>query len=352
MTGDDKTLHAEHARHDVETASGEASSSAEDIADDDPASSSRRRRMTIGIVAAAVVVLVAVVVAAAVYSEHRSHREPEERLSRVIEDAVQAGESADDFDALVEQCLSSLLDDLDGESVQTEYQDILPTVEDAEQGLSSARGDVEEAQGELDDEESTEAADQAVLYIDSRLGSITAGRNIMDAVVPALHEYELAGQGWDLVLSADDIIRTAAGLATETSADNVQSSMEMTTEAVDDLEQAAELLASAQDVGEADLDPYLEYVGLREEASRSALVSDQAYLDRDKDRAAEANDEYNALESQAAELFKAQADDPETLIEQDFRSKIAEFTSTYEEQCDSAFESHAFLLDYLGGVSK
>ncbi len=309
------------------------------------------RRVRMGIIALIVVVAIAVCAAVA-YASYGTHRNSGDDLAPLVDSLVQTGDSADSLDELAEKCRTSSLRDLDAQSVEDEYQGMLPTLDDAKQQLLSTRDEIDSMQDDLDDEDDLDVALQAIAFADARTSMLSEGQDIVEETVGALHASELSEQGWDLVLDADALIRTAAEYVADASMENVQSSQETSSEAIEKLDEAVALLSSAQDEYDVDLSAYLEYVNLRIEASQQALASDQAYFDRDKEQMADANDQYNALEVQAADLIKTQEKAPVTSVDQQFHEKVEGSASSYEAQEFLASDSRAFLLDYLGSISK
>ena len=99
---------------------------------------------------------------------------------------------------------------------------------------------------------------------------------------------------------------------------------------------------------ELDIQDFINYAAKREEAQRTALDADQAYLDRDKEALAEENDRYNALEAEAAALAQDLGDDPDQRVANRFYESIEDQVTVYEAERLKAGNADTFLRDYLG----
>lgn len=227
-----------------------------------------------------------------------------------------------------------------------------PTTEqlnEASKQLKEIKASIETLQSSIKDTSDIETSNRALIAINARLNMIDAGGAILSTTTNLLQLYEKAQEGWNTLLEGDSLTRDAATLIAETSPENTLASSEISTEAITTFAQARESLVAAQDLcPEIDLSAFLEYIDLRIEAQEQALASNQAYLERNKERAGEANEAYNNLESEAATLIKSQKSDPIALVEEYFEQAINSDVATYDTERARASEADAFLRDYLG----
>lgn len=232
--------------------------------------------------------------------------------------------------------------------------------------LRQLKGQLEGAQQRLQLPADKEAANQGIQAVNAQLNLLDMSGDDMAFALPAQQAFAGAQQAMDDILRADGLAREATEVMADMNADTAAQSKAKSEECLAALQQAREALLSAQtevlalagnveagadeengdeeadsaEAGEtaadgnavaasanasssetpeaADADSassdtasapdatiarYLEYVDLRIEAQEAAIASMQAYLDRDKATLQQANDTYNQLESQAAQLI-------------------------------------------------
>lgn len=232
--------------------------------------------------------------------------------------------------------------------------------------LRQLKGQLEGVQQRLQLPADKEAANQGIQAVNAQLNLLDMSGDDMAFALPAQQALASAQQAMDDILRADGLAREATEVMADMNADTAAQSKAKSEECRAALQQAREALLSAQaevlalagnveagadeengdeeadsaEAGEtaadgnavaasanasssetpeaADADSassdtasapdatiarYLEYVDLRIEAQEAAIASMQAYLDRDKATLQQANDTYNQLESQAAQLI-------------------------------------------------
>lgn len=235
---------------------------------------------------------------------------------------------------------------------------------------SSARADqlrqlkeqLESAQQRLQLPADKEAANQGIQAVNAQLNLLDMSGDDMAFALPAHQAFADAQRSMADILRADELAREATEIMADMNADTAAQSKARSEECRAALQQAREALLAAQqevlalvegaeessgqsadgadapaaadggepaaDAPEANHDAeassapdaasapdatiarYLEYVDLRIEAQNAAIASMQAYLDRDKATLQQANDTYNQLESQAAQLVTDHAFTP------------------------------------------
>ena len=134
---------------------------------------------------------------------------------------------------------------------------------------------------------------------------------------------------------------------------NVKASAQKSSEAIALLGEASSLFQQAQDgYPELDIQDFINYAAKREEAQRTALDADQAYLDRDKEQLAKKNEEYNGLEQEAADLAEAMGADPDQRVVELYYRAIEKDAQADEAERVKAGNADTFLRDYLGSTSE
>lgn len=201
--------------------------------------------------------------------------------------------------------------------------------------LRQLKGQLEGAQQHLQLPADKEAANQGIQAVNAQLNLLDMSGDDMAFALPAQQALASAQQAMDDILRADGLAREATEVMADMNADTAAQSKARSEECRAALQQAREALLSAQaevlalggstegdhssseasddaddaaangsaSSPDATIARYLEYVDLRIEAQEAAIASMQAYLDRDKATLQQANDTYNQLESQAAQLI-------------------------------------------------
>lgn len=311
----------------------------------------RRKRLAV----AAAVLCVAVLVAIAgttLYSGFEAQRAQRETLAAALEqvNAVQSEVSA--FDETVSNILSTQLSEQDTAGFSEVKETAAVQANDAGERLSQAKESVEAAQASLSDPHDKEAANRALSLINAQQNMLASGMDIIDEAADACFAYTQAESAWDALMNADSRARDAAALVTNTSVDNVKESMSLSNQAISEFNEAKDALLSIEGAYGDDMEGYESYLDLRIDAQQYALESDQAYLDRNKEKASSANDAYNKADAEAVELVKQLSLEPTELVQQRFDGAVQETKSTYGNERSIASNASAILSDYLGSISK
>lgn len=244
------------------------------------------------------------------------------RLNDVVEDPLNP-DHADDLDA---------------------FETELPK---ARQELADSYGIVETAFESIVNPHDREAAGNALSSIDARISMIDAGSEIANKSAVALDARSNAVSAWNSILEADALAREAAALANEGTSESIESSKDRSNQAIASLNDAAYLLALAQDsYPAADLSAYEDYVAKRIEAFNHAIASDDAFLAEDSEAALAENDAYNTADSEAATMAHAFPESIEIVIEDALREELESETASYEDARARAASTDAFIRAY------
>ncbi|WP_165052751.1 MULTISPECIES: hypothetical protein [unclassified Adlercreutzia] len=320
----------------------------------------RSRRLALAGISLAVV-LVMVAGAATLYAGLQMQQDKKAQLVTYIQQIEETDSIILPFDDLVVQASSKPLEQLAEEGFLNAVTQSdagaaqalsALQLEEAERTLAEVKRSVESLQEGVVDNDVKETANQALISINARLNMIQSGSAALKETLRALTPFDHAQRGWDLILQGDAAARAAAALVEEINADNVNASMEKSNEAIELFTQAREQLVEAQAGYEVELEPFLYYVDLRIESQRLALSSDQAYLDRDKEMLAEANEAYNKADAEAVALIKEQKGNPQTLVSERFEQNTQADFDSYAADRARAAAADAFLRDYLGSMGK
>lgn len=239
------------------------------------------------------------------------------------------------------------------EDLSESYRQVVGDIAPSRSQLEEALAAIEALQPSLSDNKDKEAAHQAVTAARSRLNMLETGVAIIDESLMATRAFSDAREGWKKIIDADAAAREATALLETMTKKNVKTSAQKSREAIALLGEASSLFQQAQDgYPELDIQDFINYAAKREEAQRAALDADQAYLDRDKERLAKKNEEYNGLEQEAADLAEAMGADPDQRVVELYYRAIEKDAQAYEAERVKAGNADTFLRDYLGSTSE
>lgn len=312
----------------------------------------RRKRVAVACMAAAVVVAFGFAANALVATLQEQQSTRDRLLS-----AIGSVEGSDDaivrFDELVVEVISDDGMTLDASELDERYSALADDLDSAYDTLLEAKALIERVEAELGTTQDKDAANQAIASINARVNMVDAGRVVLEETIDARSAMDCATQAWQQMLEADARARDAAALVTNTTVDSVNASIEKSNEAIALFEQAKEGMQAAQAAyAPLDLTSYVTYIDLRIEAQRCAIASDQAYLDRDKETAAEQNERYNELDAHAAEVAQDIATNPAELAKTLLDEAVADERAAYVSERSLAGGADAILRDYLGTKGK
>ncbi|MFU8890912.1 MAG: hypothetical protein ACNA76_04525, partial [Anaerosomatales bacterium] len=209
-----------------------------------------------------------------------------------LEDATALVESADavvlDLDEIVRSEISSEL--------VTRTVEVADAVPGAVNELEEALALIDEALEDLPDDEIAYArALQSSAR--ARLEMLEYAEPILDANRKAASALGPATRGWELILEANDLSRSAVEEYNKLTRESVTRSAELTRESNDKVTQASDLFSqAATGFPEADLSMYVEYAEQKAAALAISMQADEAFL---ANRPAEANtlgDRFNEAE--------------------------------------------------------
>lgn len=306
----------------------------------------RRRHRRIG-VAFVVVATLALLAAGGTYvfKEFERNSNQVAQLNAALDDIARTDKVLLDLD----EVLNAPLDPKNVQAMQ-EVQAALPQ---AERQLDEASARASGASEQLHDSHDKEAAAQALAAVSARRELISTGEQVVSEALDAHDGMQRADAAWAEVLAGDALVRDAAKLVADTTAENVASSKEKTDQAVVHLTAAQDQFAELNLLfPDADYSAYLDYLARRLEAMAAAAASDEALLAEDRVAAAEQNDAYNKADAAAADIAKTLPDDPADPIREVFERSTKAPLEAYSTARLQAGAADAFLRDYLGTVNK
>lgn len=287
--------------------------------------------------------LVGIVVSGAtyIYGEYQSYVNNVNQLDTSIGLVQEADEAIAELDMIIENPFDQ---DFNDYSEQISEELLV-----AQEALAEADALARIASTDLNEATAKEAANQVVITIAYREEIIDYGSQMLVLIQEAQDAAESLDSVWAEILSADELIREAAALVTETTNDNVSDSIEINTEAKEVLNTVYALLQEQQELYPyCDYTTLLEYVDKRIEAIGYAIASDEAFLDRDTDEASKQNEKYNEADTEATSLANSIPSDVSSLIYEGYEENSSQTLASYEAARLDTEATDAFIRDYLG----
>ena len=239
------------------------------------------------------------------------------------------------------------------EELTESYRAVVGDIAPSRTQLEDAIAALEALVPSLSDNKDKEAAHQAITAARARLNMLESGVGIIDESLMATEAFAQTQKGWKKLIDADAAAREATSWLRDMSKENVKASLARSSEAVTLLSEAHSLFSQAHEgYPSLDLQDLIDYAAKREEAQNTAIMADQAYLDRDKEMLEQRNAEYNRLEEEAAALAEKMGDDPAQKVVDLYNASIAEDVQSYDAERVKAGNADTFLRDYLGSVNE
>lgn len=297
-------------------------------------------------VVAAVVVILVVAVVAGVFLYH-NHMEQQQRVD-ALHDALNALADTDATVIALDQAVGDPLNDaaVSGDAVSSS------ALTAAQGQLDAAEQQVAAAAEGISGAKDKEAAVQAHASIAARGDMIDAGQILLYQAQPARTAAKQADELWDGVIEADEQVRSAAALVSDTTQENVQASLDRLHQALSTFNDAHDAFANLQQsYPAADFSSITTYLDKRCEALGYAISSDEAILARDTAKATEQNDRYNTADADAAKLAQSLPFKPSSIVREAYEHSSKQESEAYVTARSQAASADAFIRDYLGGSS-
>lgn len=308
----------------------------------------RRRRMRRFVLAAAgLSCCIALAAAGVMYASERL--EAHDQTMTVLQEGFEELKQADHTILAADAVVTSSADD----AALDEISRIQKEFSAAAVHVNAAESLATEASKRLGESADRDAADQLALAASSRRSMMEYAAELMDQDVQAKTALDAVNACWEGVLAADTLMKEAAALVKDTTAENTRASQAKTEDALAQLDEAAFLLTTACEAYEnADLDALGAYIAKRQESARYALASDEAIYVQDKATAEEQNRAYNQAEADAALLARDLPDNPAQPILDAFQANTGPLREEYLKVRLSVGEADAFIRDYLSSSAQ
>lgn len=279
------------------------------------------------------------------YSEITNHTTQVSTLDEALDLVIEADETIIAIDEVLAQPVTD-------ESI-ARVAGLTTQIEQARQDLGRAKAATQQANANLRDSADKEAATQAIASIDAREEMLTLGSTLMQADITAKQSIDALVEAWGLILQADTFAREAAALVTDTTAANVEASMQSTRQSLESLTKAQSLVNQVVAAYPSiNVSVQQQYLAKKIEASQEALASDEAILLQDRQTAETHNNAYNQADKEAVELAKSLPENPAQPVLDQYATETDTVKANYQLARTRAGMADAFLRDYLGTSNK
>ena len=301
----------------------------------------RKRRLLVSVACTCVVVALLALGGVYLYQDNLRFQNNTQQLSL----AYEALSSTDELIVSLDEAVQNPLDD----ASQSYFSQAESNFSSSLEQLSQADEYAQAALQGLHEAREREAADALSEAAAARTTLIEQGREILLAAQAAIEPYEQLQDIWQEVLAADEIAREAAQSASSGEREDISSSSEQTSQAIEEFSQISDELALfSQENPEVDLTSLLAYINKRIEALNYALASNEALEARDTTSALEQNEAYTTADEEATALAEELPSDPGQPVLDLFEEQVASAQSSYDAARNLAATSDAYLRDYFG----
>lgn len=301
----------------------------------------RFRRIAAGVVAAG---CCCALIGAAAYFAAEAFEKHQTNLSLLS----QAFDELEKADSLVLDMDDMVMKSEAGFSAE-ELETISQGIQDAGVHLSAACAFADQAAQSMGNSADKDAANQVSVSADARRDMMQYAEALLYADQEAKTAVDAAQACWDAVVEADALMKEAASLVADTTAENVRASQAKSEEALVLLSQASESLDAAQgEFPSADFSTLSALIEKKKEQNGYAVESDKAIYIQDKATAESFNEAYNQADAEAVAIASSLPELPAQPILDRLDEQTSETRAAYLEARKKAAESDAFIRDYLG----
>ena len=188
-----------------------------------------------------------------------------------------------------------------------------------------------------------------MLAASNRLDMLSSGAVLLSTDIKAMNCTLLFSQAWDLLVQADADMRSAAELSKSGGYRDVNDAVAINEAVLQRLDQAADLLAQAQEAfAEVDFTAINTYLTLKKESAALAISSDQALLAADLDSVYAQN---AAFVQKDVEVVAAAAKIPAapfTLISLAYEAATSAEKQRFDSARANVTDADAHIREYLG----
>lgn len=282
----------------------------------------QRMRSKRSVIVVVVLVMVALVGVAGYFAMHgiQSQMSHSDRMRLAIDEAQGELSSLESFKLLLDKAEHQPLDALNSEGF---VEQASAAVSEAPENLNRLRGaktQIEALQEGLFSPVESENANQALSDINEYINMLEQGKPFLEDISSVVTSYQKALEYQSLLMAADALAREAIEVSNNTTTEGFNEALQKSREAFEKFAAARDVasalinqtqaLFEAAPINEMNsvqlMQPFVDYANLRVQSQEFAIAADEAFLQKNSARIIEANNSYNNLEAQAAELIAQQ----------------------------------------------
>ena len=192
-------------------------------------------------------------------------------------------------------------------------------------------------------------ANQIGVTASARKDMLAAAQAAFQLSADAANQVERANKVWNDVLGSDQLAREAISAANKaTTQEATNASLDDIRKARADFEEAYDELGSFSAQCGVVFADQQAYLLKKTEALDSAIATSEALLAGDRDAAEAANEKYNDLDQEAADLAANLPPAIGDLVQDQFDQNIAKYQASYKIARDKTVQADSIIRDYLG----
>ncbi len=183
----------------------------------------------------------------------------------------------------------------------------------------------------------------------ARYDMVSAAQAAFQLSADASKQVKRANKVWADVLNSDQIAREAIAVANKaTTQDATKDSLEKTKKARADFEEAYDELGRFSAMCGVVFADQQAFLLKKMDALDCAIETSEALLAGDRERATAANEKYNSLDQEAAELAAKLPAAIGDLVQEQFDLNMVKYQENYQRYRDETVRADSVIRDYLG----
>lgn len=320
----------------------------------------RRANRLVSVALALAATAALVLVGAVVFMNVQNHLDHVAHLRSILSQVTAECDNAAKLNGTVDAALVQTVGNTPYEQIETQWKKEQQGMAQTTERLQSLKRQIESQQTHLGSPADIEASNQGIAAINAQLNMVEMSKEFMPDALAGQLAYTQARNAMAELLEANDMAREATELIAQLNMETAAASLAKSQECKAKFEGAYENLVAARDYiqnepegeqktqAENVLSSYIDYADLRIKSQQAAINSMQAYIDRTSAPLQQANDEYNTLEAQAAEIISQQDTLPEDAVAEEFANARTEQSTQWSSEAARLTVALNDVRDYLG----
>lgn len=248
--------------------------------------------------------------------------------------------------------LNDALSDPQGEGSRETLEKMVKSLPQTKITLQRAASLIERGSEGLQDNYSKEVASRAQKAVEARVTMAEQGLVLAQKITGAFDVAEGLESVWNLAIQADSSARAASSLLLQPTQENLEKALSGTKQALGELSQAQQKLASLGETPEVDLSGYRAYLEKRTEALSLACQAIESLMEEDLDAARSLQETYSKTDAEAASLASGLSSKPSEYVFMAYQENAQEIIDSYSQARTAAGFADSMLREYYANQRK